>query len=131
MFRNLLLSAFRHLWRHKLDGLINVGSLAIGLCVFAVAFVYVKRELTVDQYWPDVDRIHRLLVERRALPGSRDGRFDSVPADAYPALTDYFEGQIDAYSRISSLTTKLADSEGPISDVVYFVDRGFVDVFQL
>lgn len=79
-----LRTALRNLLRHKVQSLINIGSLALGLTVFGFAFLYVKQELSYDRGWPDTDRVHRLLVERRGLPGSTDGLFASVDAQVWP-----------------------------------------------
>ena len=53
MSRLFFVSAFRNLLRHKVQSLINMASLAIGLTVFGFTFIYVKQQLSYDRAWPD------------------------------------------------------------------------------
>src|SRR5688572_7522643 len=129
MLKHFLLNAFRLLWRNKTHSLINIASLSIGLTVFAFAFLYVKGELSYDRSWPDADRIHRLTLEQRGLPGSADGIMNNVVARAYPSITDYFSNEIDKITRVSNTAARLKDSESNAYWNFSFVDEEFTDIF--
>ena len=70
MFKIIVIGALRNLWRSKINTLINLLSLSIGLTVFAFAFIYVKKEVSYNKGWFEADRIHRFIIVRNGLPGS-------------------------------------------------------------
>lgn len=61
MFRNYLKSTIRNLLKHKVYSAINIGGLSIGLACCFIIFIYVRFELSFDQYHQHADRIYRLL----------------------------------------------------------------------
>lgn len=130
MLRNFLLGATRNLWRNKLNSLINIASLALGFAVFSFAFLYIKRETGINHGWPDADRIHRLVIDQRGLPGSTDGTFDSVNARVFPAFVDGFPDIIDRATRVYPSQHRQAGVENGNYHQMAFVDRDFADIFQ-
>lgn len=60
MFKNYLKTAFRSLWKNKVFSAINIIGLATGLAVCLLIVLYVKDELSYDQYNVNADRIYRL-----------------------------------------------------------------------
>lgn len=99
MIRLFLLGFARSLRANKVLSLINVLSLGLGLTVFAIALLYVQRELSYDREWPNVERIHRLVVERRGLSGEADGFFTRVSPRDSQALLDYFPASARYFRR--------------------------------
>ncbi|MBC9794755.1 FtsX-like permease family protein [Sinomicrobium weinanense] len=63
MIKNYLKIAFRNLWNNRLFSLINVISLAIGLCASFVIGLAVYYDLTFDTFHPDGDRIFRITSD--------------------------------------------------------------------
>ncbi len=61
MFKNYFKTAVRHLLRHKTIAMINLFGLAIGLACSALILLYVRHELSYDQYHKNKDRIYRLV----------------------------------------------------------------------
>lgn len=126
---NFLRAFIANLRAHKLLSLITVLSLSIGLTVFSMAYLYVERELSYDGGWPNADRILRLTLEQRGMPGSPDGSFTSVNARAWPVLMNYFGSQIEQATRVawSGVRSEASGGAHPIA----FVDADFGQVFQL
>lgn len=60
MFRNYLNTAFRNLWKSKLYSFINIGGLALGMAVAVLILLYVKNELSYDQWLPAKDQLYRV-----------------------------------------------------------------------
>jgi putative ABC transport system permease protein len=131
MSRLFFVSAFRNLLHHKVQSLISLASLAIGLAVFGFTFLYVKQELSYDRSWPDAERIHRLVIEQRGIPGLRDGLSTSVLARDYPGLMEYFAPQIDKATRLTVLGGRFKDSTTTNMAPLMLVDPEFLDIFQL
>jgi putative ABC transport system permease protein len=60
---NYLLVALRSIRKNALYSLINIGGLALGLCVCMLILVYVAHEHSYDQFHKDSDRIFRVNAE--------------------------------------------------------------------
>src|SRR5882672_1979077 len=60
MFKNYLLIAWRNLKNNKAFSFINISGLAIGLATCLLILLYVKDELSYDQYNEKADRIYRI-----------------------------------------------------------------------
>jgi putative ABC transport system permease protein len=131
MPRTFFITAFRNLLRHKVQSLINVASLALGLAVFGFTFLYVKQELSYDRAWPDADRIHRLVIDQRELPGGRDGLSTSLIASVYPQIRDYFAPQIDKSTRLVNFAARFKGAPSTTMRSLLFVDSEFQDIFRL
>lgn len=130
MLGHFLLAFARNLRAHKAISLINVASLAVGLTVFAIAWLYVERELGYDRAWRNADRIHRLVLEQQGLPGSVDGFYTDVNPRAYPALRDYFPEDIRAITRTAATPVRFgAESDGG-AYTLSLVDSAFASIFQ-
>jgi putative ABC transport system permease protein len=131
MYRLFLIPAFRNLRRHKLQSFINLVSLALGLAVFAFAFLYVKQQLSYDRGWPDAERIHRLIVESRGLPGTADAKSTAVDARVWPSVVEHFANEIDTAVRVKSIYATIKDASPPRVIDLFFVDAAFSELFPL
>jgi putative ABC transport system permease protein len=65
MFRNYLKTAFRSLLKQRVYTLINVLGLAISITACLLIAVYVSHELSYDRFFPDADRIYKLVLDRK------------------------------------------------------------------
>ena len=61
MFRNYLLTALRHFWRQKGYTLINIFGLSVGLACSLLIMLWVKDELSFNQFHKKGDQIHRIM----------------------------------------------------------------------
>lgn len=64
MFKINAKLAFRNLLKHKLYTAINIGGLAISLCVCMLILLYVNSEVSYDNYHPNKDKLYRLALDR-------------------------------------------------------------------
>ena len=60
MFKNYILTAWRNLKRQKTNSVINILGLSLGLGIFILIALFVRHELTHDQFHRNLDRIYRL-----------------------------------------------------------------------
>jgi putative ABC transport system permease protein len=130
MLRTFLLTALRNLLRHKLQSLINIVSLAIGLAVFGFALLYVKQELSYN-HWPEAERVHRLIVDQRGIPGVADSLALNLQARLWPRMRDYFAPQIAQATRAKILSAIPVYPEDSPPGPMLFVDPEFADVFSM
>jgi putative ABC transport system permease protein len=63
MIKNYIKIAFRNLWRHKGFSLINIIGLAIGMTAAFLIFMYVKFELSYDNFNEKSDQIYRVVSD--------------------------------------------------------------------
>ena len=60
MLRNYFITAFRYIIRNKVQSIIQVLSLAIGITAIILIGLYVENELSYDKFNDKLDRIYRL-----------------------------------------------------------------------
>jgi len=63
MIKNYIKIAFRNLWRHKSFSLINIIGLAVGMTACLLILMYVRFELSYDNFHTKGDQIYRLNVD--------------------------------------------------------------------
>ncbi|MET0634565.1 MAG: ABC transporter permease [Chitinophagaceae bacterium] len=68
MIRHFFQIAWRNLVKRKFYSLINIAGLAIGMACCVLITIYVRRELSYDQYHTKGDRIVRVLQTFRSVP---------------------------------------------------------------
>lgn len=61
MWKNYLKIALRNLWKNKTHSFINIFGLALGLTGAIVIALWIQRELSVDQFHSNIDRLYRVL----------------------------------------------------------------------
>ena len=88
MLRNYLTVAFRNLWKHKFYSIINILGLAIGLACFLFILIFVKDELSYDQYHAKADRTYRVNFDGYAF--EQDLNFAVVGAPLGPTVLEEF-----------------------------------------
>jgi putative ABC transport system permease protein len=62
MIKSYLNIAWRNLLKHKSFSLVNIFGLAIGIAACTIIFIYIRHELTFDQYNQNADRIARITA---------------------------------------------------------------------
>ncbi len=60
MIAHYLKVAVRNLLKYKVQSIISIVGLAIGLATFALSSIWLKYEMTYDTHWPDAERIYQV-----------------------------------------------------------------------
>ncbi|WP_266203024.1 ABC transporter permease [Pontibacter kalidii] len=89
MIKNYLKMAYRNLMRHKVFSLINVSGLALGMTCSILILLWVKDELSIDQFHADLDNLYRVM-EVQSYPGSDNFTTDATPGPLAEALEAEF-----------------------------------------
>ena len=74
MFKNFFKTSFRHLLNNKLNSLINLGGLALGITVCLFIFLYIHAELSYDREYPGYNHIYRLCSNTWAKSSPSEAR---------------------------------------------------------
>jgi putative ABC transport system permease protein len=61
MIRHFLLTAFRHFYRTRAFGLINISGFAIGIMVALLLYIWMDFENSYDQFHTNKDQIYRII----------------------------------------------------------------------
>ena len=88
MTRNNFKIAARVLWRQKVNTLLNVTGISIGIACFLLISLYVKRELSFDQFHEKGDRIYRTWT-LEDYGGDQQFFYTNSPLPLEKALEDH------------------------------------------
>ena len=132
MIQNYLKIAFRNLIRHKGYTAINILGLAIGLACFMIITMYVREELSYDQWHENGDRIYRVALERK-YPG-RTRNYAIIPHS-------YAAAMVNEYPEVEEACRLLYFPNNPIiikkDEIVYeeenymWADSNFFNFFDI
>jgi len=93
MFKNYLKIAWRNLFKNKGYSVINIGGLALGMAVTLIIGLWVKDELSRDNYYVNKDKIAQIF-QSQTFNGNV-GTGNAIPLPLEPALRneygDYFK----------------------------------------
>ena len=80
MLRSYLKIAFRNLWKNKAASFINIFGLTIGLCSCLLIGLYIRHELSYDDFEQKGDRIARVIMAYKFDGGTefKKGNFMQV-----------------------------------------------------
>src|SRR5687768_12450831 len=97
MIKNYFKIAWRNILRNKVNSIINIAGLAIGMaCVILIAF-YVQDELRYDRFFSQSDRIYQ--VNMIDAQGGNDSITGNTGPAVGPAMKSDFP-EIETYVRI-------------------------------
>lgn len=128
MLVNYLVIASRILRRNKVFSIINVFGLAVGIAVSMLIFIWARDELSYDRFFPEGDRLYKLLTRDTVNP---DIVQTTSPFPLAPSLYELYPG-IENYTRfwLNSVLVKYKDK--PYFDrQVALVDTGFFRMFSV
>src|SRR5690349_2686353 len=129
MLRNYFLTAVRFLSKNRLFTLINTMGLAVSISCTIVIYLYIKNELTYDEFHKDIDRLY-ILGE-----GSREGSAEEAAyyQTVYPALPAMLEEfpEIETGARYFDWDGHiLISGEKKFMYQVYYVDSTFLQTLS-
>lgn len=120
MVKNNFKVAFRSAYKHKTYSFINLFGLAIGLTSFILISLYVKHQLSFDQFHEKKDRIFRITEGQDAI----------TPNIIAPLLLRSFEDEVEYGVRVFNMAGQFINvNNQTYSEVVYFADQDFFNLF--
>lgn len=141
MLINYFKIAFRNLKRHKLFSFINVLSLTVGLTSCILISIYVKQELSYDNYLDNSGRIYRIATKHISERGTSFDAETPMPLgnalkNTYPEIQNqtriFFDGanEIVTYNNKQFFESKIAFGDSTFFEIFHFkILRG--NPFQL
>lgn len=128
--RNLNI-ALRSLFKKERHNMTKILSLGIGLAVALVLIAKICFERSFDSFYPDVERVYR-LVEYGSMNGGDPFEFSQTPGAVAPAMKEEVPG-IEAATRLTYVTGKgtritAGDKRRYLADNVLMADSCLFDV---
>ncbi|MGD8536257.1 MAG: ABC transporter permease, partial [Candidatus Aminicenantes bacterium] len=126
MLGNHIKVALRQLARQKGYSFIKIAGLSIGMACFILIGLWVRDELSFDQFHQKKERIYRIL--------NKTASGDLIPSPTYalaPALKSLYP-EVEEFSRVwfwHSSLVKLGDKSFE-EDSIYMADPGFFRMFS-
>ena len=129
MLRHNFLIAVRRLVKNKLNTLVNILGLAIGLTSVILMLLYIKYETAYDTFNADYDRLFR--VERNYTSQIQNELWDTTPYALSKALQNDFPEIISASSVKQTSRYLTFDDEIFQEPYGMFTDASFLDLFTI
>jgi hypothetical protein len=131
MIRNYLKTAFRNVWVNKGNSFINIFGLAAGIASSLLIFLFVKDELSYDQFHKDTSHIYRIVKDFMNDDGT------TIPDATTPgALAPAMEREMPEVAAITRIRPNWGRSylikygnKKITEEKLFGVDSSFFDVF--
>src|SRR5581483_7728540 len=128
MLRHYLVTALRTLARHKLYALLNIVGFAIGLACTALIVLYVRDELSYDDWIPGTERLYRLEASIQP-PGREPIRAAMAAFPVVKLVQDHFPQVTATHVLPESMTVNVGDRQ--FRETITVVDPNFLRVIRL
>ncbi|MFL6600905.1 MAG: ABC transporter permease [Steroidobacteraceae bacterium] len=129
MLRNYLAAALRNLFRNGAYAIINIFGLALGFAAIILIALYVRDEYSYDRFFPDHDRVYRLM-ETVSPPGESPLRIAVTASNIAPAMKLDFP-EVEAATRLAAKGVVLRQGSIVASAQVYWADPNFFRIFPM
>lgn len=136
MLKNYIKIAFRSLIKQRIYTAINVIGLAVSITACLLIALFVKNELSYDRFFPDADRIYKMVLERK-YPG-HSTFYASIPHSYATVIQrDFPEVEntlhMGGTGKDSNIKYKVNDNEIKTFEEDYFMftDSAFFSFFDV
>jgi putative ABC transport system permease protein len=128
MLKNYFKIAFRNLWRHRVFSFINIMGLTVGMTACLLIFLYVRFELSYDNFHPKADRIYRVVADLKTPTDLIHGSGPSWAVGPHAKL-DFPE--VEAFTRVNldNLLIRKGDIKYTEEEVIA-ADSSFFSIFN-
>ncbi len=129
MFKNYIKIAWRNILKNKGYAAINIGGLAIGMACFLMIAMFVRHELSYDQYHSNSDSIYRVV--HHGDPENEEFTWIWGNAPVGPALKSDFSEVLETVQFSGRCDILLTHEEKAFQESnCFFVDETVFDVFS-
>lgn len=129
MFKNYLKTNFRNLWKNKGYTFLNVFGLGIGITCAGLIFLWVKDELTFNDYFDNQENLYKVKNEQ-----TYDGKtfvFDATPGKLAEAMKAEIPGVVNTARGSWGMPKPFTKGDNSLNAVGSFVDPSFLKMFHL
>ena len=128
MIKSYFKIAWRNLVKNKFSSVLNISGLSIGMAATMLILLWIKNELSYDQFYKNKDRIYNVWNRVPVNGKISCGNFVSAPIG--PAVEKDIP-EVEAVARIHLGSTNLLSfGEKKLLRSGYMVDSGFLKIFS-
>jgi putative ABC transport system permease protein len=129
MFRSYLASAWRSARRDRLHTIINILGLAIGLAAAILIALYLRHELSYDNFLTGNDRVYRVSTQI-TIPGRAMSWYSGPPEHTAAALALDFP-EFEGVARLTPDRIGVRNGNVESLELMFWADPAFLDVMGL
>jgi putative ABC transport system permease protein len=134
MFRSYFKIAFRNLWGQKVFSFINIIGLTVGLTCCFLILLFIRHELSYDQFQKQFDRIYRIVYTPRFA--GLEIPLALTPPPVSPLLAETFS-EVETSARLfrspSTVEVKKSNDQTPVKydeERFFFADPAIQNIFS-
>ncbi len=128
MLHNYFKIAFRNILRNKVYSFINIFGLTLGIACFMLILLWVKDEITFNDYHKNIDRIFRVMEFQHYA--DRIGTTQSTPGTLGPYLKETY-AEVEYVTRFTwEQETLFEVEENRFYETARYVDPDFLRIFS-
>ncbi len=129
MIKNYLKITLRNLWKNKVFSAVNIAGLSAGLAVFLLIMLWVKNEMSYNDFHQDKDRI-AMLMSNRSFGNKEVQTFPAVPSLLADALKKDVPGIQYAAAASWGDQRMFTYEEKHFNEMGLFVGPDFLKIFS-
>ncbi len=131
MIKNYFKTAIRNIWRNKIQSLINIIGLSVGLASAILILSFVWFEMSYDNFHPDVKNTYRVYCDQPDNNYMNSTLFNVMPVPFQPEVKKNFP-EVKYATRVSANYDLLSvDRINYTAENYYAVDQDFLNMFEL
>lgn len=129
LIKNYIISTWRNILNHKLFSAINVIGLAIGLAACMLIALFVRDELSYDNFWTKADNIYRMHATYE-FSGSDPSYWVLTSGRTYEPFKQYFP-EVEHAARLTMMEPSLIIDGEYFVEQVTLADPDFINIFDV
>src|SRR5437762_5107592 len=130
MFKNYLKTAWRNLWKNKTSSLINIFGLTIGLTCCLLIALYIRHELSYDDFEVNRQRIARVIMEYQFSGSSTSTKGNFTSVRVAPVLKQNFP-EVESAIKMAEYERVIHYEDKFINEKKFmYADSTFFDIFS-
>ena len=129
MLKNYLKLTIRTLTKQKMQGVINIAGLTIGIALCLLIMLFVRDEMTYDQFHAGHENIYQMQDFRYQPDGSTNGGNSNGALPLGQTISDEL-GAVEDFTRIWSDDYYVRTGTDVFREETLFVDPAFLDIFS-
>ena len=130
MFRNFIKSSMRSLIKDRLNSIINLFGLSVGLTCSVLIYLYVKNELTYDQFHDNFENIYRVYTTNESKGDDHSQFHTATSALLGPKMRESLP-EVRDQVRMTEAACKVTLDGKKMNEEVALFDSAFFDIFSI
>ncbi|MBO3699313.1 ABC transporter permease [Roseivirga sp. E12] len=129
MIKSYFNTAFRNLTRNKINSLISILGLSIGIASCLMVYIFISHEISYDSFHEKADRLFRVEKPYYSEDGGISGINTSIDPSVGPALAEFFP-EIQYQTRIHLSSADMKYQNTVFRESITLVDGDFLKIFS-